>query len=1438
MTTVAPDISTLSPEHFEEIIVQSAINPDIAESRGYRTLYGTDEDRAELTELGFSRSIVAREETYPALLVPLYRATGEVVSHQLKPASPRVLNGGDKPREVKYENPKGSTNHLDVPPFTQSLLKDVSNSLWITEGMKKVDCLTSQGRASIGLTGVFNWRSKHGTLGDWEDIPLKGREVVICFDSDAKTNRNVQLAMRRLGSWLESRGIKTVYYLIVPEEVDGQPVKGVDDFFAAGGTLKTLSESASKMPPGEGPKDASFTDAVLAETVSEEALEGSFCWARGIGWLKWNGHVWDEVAETQPVEAVRAWALKQFQKTLTDQAKDPSRPLNEQISGWRSVLSKSRISALVSLAKGLVEKDPAHFDADPDLLCVKNGYVDLSTGVLHSPDPDKLMTKSAGCSYEPGAQHELWDKALEALPREARDWYWDRVGQSATGHMTPDDVMVVAHGDGENGKSTLVAAIKNVLGSYAILMSDRVLMASPDSHPTELMDLRGARYAVLEETPEARRLDVHRLKRVVGTDFITARRIRQDDVTFPATHSLFVNTNFRPIVTETDHGTWRRFALLTFPYTYRKPGVPLRGPNDRHGDPLLRQKFKNPSEDLSRAVLSWIVEGAKRWYQHGKIMAPVPPSVEQDTLKWRAETDLILGFVQEALRFTQDGQTPAKEMFTCFNDWIETQGHRSWTEKTFSARFSAHDAVKVNHVEKKRVWLNGKGSTFVTVWKGVVIDAEQNGAETDKDGDPFSSPSVSDRIGEQGEHPRQLTAIKEVHARVTGLGCSPCSPAGQTPNDAKLSVAAQPDQGLSGPESHPDPVHPSDHDQQDSGQAEVSALFESRNEEEEIDVDIFEESDPGKYIHELMGLSDLYPPNPVLGRARGATGFDLETRGTDWLRWPRGGPRPFVSLAGWGDRVDASPEALCVALRASGAWVGHHVWGFDVPALTRHAGLSLPALIQAMMNGHIEIRDTELQAMLADPPTSRETTKGPGFKSYSLDAVLDRVLGIRKDERGKILAKKYGGWTNIDPSDPDYVRYCAEDVARVEELHAALPWTEYMSREMKVQAIMTQMTVNGFRIDTELLEKRIKEGEERKQATARTLHDRWGMPLGSKSPLATSAGKAWLSSIWERFGVKRPPMTEKGSLATSAEKLNEIRLHPKCPAELGQILGLMNVLTTSRTIYGTIQDQVINGRVHVDIWPRQASGRWSAGFFTTMGKRGDRVQERAVFLPDPGEVLLSVDLGQIDARVVAAHAQDPNYLAQFAPGEDIHTNIALQIFGSAEFRQESKEFGHGANYGMSRNRMIRDGHDPKKVNAFFDGREKNFPRLIEWTDEVREIGGSGQLLDNGFGRPLKVERSRAYTQAPAQVGQSGTRDMMAECALDLVQSMPEVLSYVRGIVHDEFVFSVPEKDAQEIGHEIVKVIQREWAPPGKAIPVPVISDVSKPGKNWADCYGK
>ena len=72
-----------------------------------------------------------------------------------------------------------------------------------------------------------------------------------------------------------------------------------------------------------------------------------------------------------------------------------------------------------------------------------------------------------------------------------------------------------------------------------------------------------------------------------------------------------------------------------------------------------------------------------------------------------------------------------------------------------------------------------------------------------------------------------------------------------------------------------------------------------------------------------------------------------------------------------------------------------------------------------------------------------------------------------------------------------------------------------------------------------------------------------------------------------------------------------------------------------------------------------------------------------MFLPEPGHVIVTADLSQIDARAIAAWSQDPAYSALFQPGVDSHVEVARMVWGDPNRRQDAKAIGHGWNYGMA-----------------------------------------------------------------------------------------------------------------------------------------------------------
>lgn len=668
----------------------SGLTDEVISERGYFSAdKGASEITPKLAELGIKWNVRTRD----LLVIPMYGPKGDLVSAQIRLRELPTAVDGKKP--LRYKNATGMPQKIDVHPRNVDRIQDVSSRLWITEGVKKGDALTSQGEVVISLAGIFTWRNKLGTLGDWEDVPLRERDVIVCFDSDANEKRDILLAMKRLGRWLVSKGAR-VYYLIVPE-VEGLSKTGADDFLMNGGTVADLIAKATNSEPVTTTSDGKFSDAFMAELVAEEVMTDHFRWSAGTGWITWDGRTWSRCDDETVIEAVRLWAVEKFAQVVADSKGDNTRSRQEVIDGWRTVLGKARLGSIVSLTKGIMIFDGAEMDSDPDLINCLNGVVDLRTGDLMPHDPIRLMSKISSAEYDPEASHDDWKTALEALPEDLREWFQIRVGQSATGYMTPDDVLCVLHGGGSNGKTTIMAGIGKALGSYHVVASDRILLGQ--AVRDETMELMGARFALIEETPEAGRLDVVRLKKTVGTPQMKGHHLYQSEMTWDATHSLFVTSNYRPQVAETDTGTWRRLALVTFPYRYTNNPT---APHERKGDGTLRQRIKQDPEIL-KAVMKWIVDGAVKFYESNMIMPDQPVRVIEDTRAWRAASDMILSFWDDQVEADPDSHVMSADLFAHFRSWMEAQGNRAWSEKVFTARFADHSETVSARVEKKKI---------------------------------------------------------------------------------------------------------------------------------------------------------------------------------------------------------------------------------------------------------------------------------------------------------------------------------------------------------------------------------------------------------------------------------------------------------------------------------------------------------------------------------------------------------------------------------------------------------------------------------------------------------------------------------------------------------------------------------------------------------------
>ena len=237
-----------------KMLKASAISEEVALARGYWTAC----KRSELRDLGF----VTVQQIVPALVVPIWGVTGEIVNYQSRPDTPRI--DPERGREIKYETVAGSSIRLDVPPPCRPRVGYPNGALWITEGCKKADALASAGLTAISLLGVDCFKSD-----DWDRVPLEDRRVYVAYDSDVMVKPSVYSALERIQKYLAARGAD-VSFVYLPTTVGKI---GVDDYLANGASVEQLSalaEDELREPPSEEkPKRAAaLPTAYLLNTIA------------------------------------------------------------------------------------------------------------------------------------------------------------------------------------------------------------------------------------------------------------------------------------------------------------------------------------------------------------------------------------------------------------------------------------------------------------------------------------------------------------------------------------------------------------------------------------------------------------------------------------------------------------------------------------------------------------------------------------------------------------------------------------------------------------------------------------------------------------------------------------------------------------------------------------------------------------------------------------------------------------------------------------------------------------------------------------------------------------------------------------------------------------------------------------------------------------------
>jgi putative DNA primase/helicase len=346
---------------------------------------------------------------------------------------------------------------------------------------------------------------------------------------------------------------------------------------------------------------------------------------------------------------------------------------------YRTFVMKRRdiryiLSALQAL-KPMILLPIQSLDADEFLLNTPSATYDLRKGMEGSREhrAEDFMTKCT--TVDPGEEgREIWAKALGEFFTHDQDLI--QYAQEISGLMAIGKVyveaLVIAYGDGRNGKSTYWNSLARVLGTYCGGISADALTAGCKRNiRPEMAELKGKRMVIAAEMEEGVRLSTSVLKQICSTDEVGGEKKYKAPFQFVPSHTIVLYTNHLPRVGASDEGTWRR--LIVIPFTAQFTG---KSEVKNYTDYLV--------EKAGPAILQWIIEGAQRVIEKDYHLDP-PQCVREAIEKYRGQNDWLHHFLDDCCELAPGFQEKSGELYGAYRAYCQQMNEYTRSTSDFYA---------------------------------------------------------------------------------------------------------------------------------------------------------------------------------------------------------------------------------------------------------------------------------------------------------------------------------------------------------------------------------------------------------------------------------------------------------------------------------------------------------------------------------------------------------------------------------------------------------------------------------------------------------------------------------------------------------------------------------------------------------------------------------
>ena len=343
---------------------------------------------------------------------------------------------------------------------------------------------------------------------------------------------------------------------------------------------------------------------------------------------------------SQLIDKLSVHGKNKVMEHLTEDEKKAYREYLDALEYEKFALNRRNSNYISALLKEIIPhiyRDIKEFDANPFLIATPQGTINLKEGIesLRPNDPKDYISKMTLV----GPSEEGKDKFLKCLndifsnDQELIDYVQEICGLAAVGKVYVEGI-IIAHGEGGNGKSTFWNTILKVFGSYGgTLSSDNLFVNNRRNVKFEIAELRGKRIIIASENEQGSRLDDGALKKLCSTDMLKGEHKFKSEFNFAPSHTLILYINHLPKLFSRDDGTWRRIKIIPFLHKFQ-------GKEDilNYSDVLV--------EESGGYILTWIIEGAKKVIEK-RFKLETPKAVKEASDSYKESNDWFKRFIDE-----------------------------------------------------------------------------------------------------------------------------------------------------------------------------------------------------------------------------------------------------------------------------------------------------------------------------------------------------------------------------------------------------------------------------------------------------------------------------------------------------------------------------------------------------------------------------------------------------------------------------------------------------------------------------------------------------------------------------------------------------------------------------------------------------------------------